>query len=95
MCIITQLIYSSNRFYKITSHSFRAYFFTAATRKHGENYAHKMTGHGGYLIQYDRYDDETKLKMYLELEPDLVVFDQTKNEIQIKTRKHDCRTIKR
>jgi|GEM_PF-1687081 len=76
--------YSSNGFYKITSHSFRAYFFTLATRKHDENYAHKMTGHGGYLMQYDRIDDKEKLSMYLELEPDLVVFDQTKNELEIK-----------
>ena len=58
--------YSSNRFYKITSHSFRAYFFTAATRKHDENYAHKMTGHGGYLMQYDRMDENEKLKMFLK-----------------------------
>lgn len=76
--------YSSNGFYKITSHSFRAYFFTAAVRKHDENYAHKMTGHGGYLMQYDRMNDEEKLKLYLELEPELVVFDQTKNELEIK-----------
>jgi len=81
--------YSSNGFYKITSHSFRAYFFTLATRKHDENYAHKMTGHGGYLMQYDRMDDRDKLKMYLELEPDLVVFDQTKNELEIERLKQE------
>jgi integrase len=85
--------YSSNGFYKITSHCFRAYFFTAATRKHNENYAHKMTGHGGYLIQYDRYDNETKMKMYLELEPELVVFDQTKNEIEIEKLKQENEDI--
>jgi len=85
--------YSSNGFYKITSHNFRAFFFTAATRKHNENYAHKMTGHGGYLMQYDRYDDETKLKMYLELEPELVVFDQTRNELEIKKLKQENETI--
>ena len=73
--------YSSNGFYKITSHSFRSYFFTAATRKHNENYAHKMSGHGGYLMQYDRMTEEEKLQMYLELEPDLVIFYQTKNEL--------------
>ena len=81
--------YSSNGFYKITSHSFRAYFFTLATRKHDENYAHKMTGHGGYLMQYDRMDDEEKLRLYLELEPDLVVFDQTKNEFEIEKLKQE------
>lgn len=37
--------YESNGYMKITSHSFRAFFFTKASRKHGENYAHKMTGH--------------------------------------------------
>ena len=85
--------YSSNGFYKITSHSFRAYFFTAATRRHDENYAHKMTGHGGYLMQYDRMTDEEKLQMYLELEPDLVVFDQTKNELEIERLKDDTESI--
>lgn len=85
--------YSSNRFYKITSHSFRAYFFTAATRRHDENYAHKMTGHGGYLMQYDRMDDPEKLKMYLELEPDLVVFSQTENELEIKRLKEDMESV--
>ena len=75
--------YQSNNYRKITSHSFRAYFFTKAARKHGENYAHRMTGHGGYLMQYDRMTEDEKLEMYIELEPDLVVFDQTKNELEI------------
>jgi len=75
--------YQSNKYRKITSHSFRAYFFTKAARKHGENYAHKMIGHGGYLMQYDRLTEEEKLKMYAELEPDLVIYDQTKNELKI------------
>jgi len=75
--------YQSNNIRKITTHSFRAYFFTKAARKHGENYAHKLVGHGGYLMQYDRMTEEEKLDMYLELEPDLAVFDQTKNELEI------------
>jgi len=85
--------YSSNGFYKITTHSFRAFFFTLATRKHDENYAHKMVGHGGYLMQYDRMTDEEKLQLYLELEPDLVVFDQTKNELEIEKLKQENETI--
>ena len=75
--------YSSNGRHKITSHSFRAFFFTQAVRKHGENYAHKLTGHGGYLMQYDRMTDEEKLKMYIELEPELVVFDTSKQNLEI------------
>jgi len=75
--------YSSNGRHKITSHSMRAFFFTQAVRKHGENYAHKLTGHGGYLMQYDRMTDDEKLKMYIELEPDLVVFDKSKQKLEI------------
>ena len=75
--------YSSNKYHLITSHSFRSYFFTKATRKHNQNYAHKMTGHGGYLMQYDRYTDDEKLEMYLELEPKLIVDEQIENEMKI------------
>jgi len=68
---------------KITLHSFRAYFFTKAARKHDENYAHKLTGHGGYLPQYDRLTDEEKLEMYIKLEPELLIFDLTKKDDKI------------
>jgi len=75
--------YQSNNIRKITTHSFRAYFFTKAARMHGENYAHKITGHGGYLMQYDRMTEDEKLEMYLQLEPELAVYNQTKNELEI------------
>jgi len=42
-----------------------------------------MTGHGGYLMEYDRMTEDEKLELYLELEPDLVIYDQTKNELEI------------
>ena len=73
---------SANR-RKITLHAFRAYFFTKATRIHDENYAHKMTGHGGYLLQYDRLTNEEKLEMYLKLEPELLIFDEARNKAEI------------
>lgn len=85
--------YQTNRYCKITSHSFRSYFFTKAARRHGENYAHRMTGHGGYLMQYDRMTEEEKLEMYKELEPELVIFDQTKNELEIKRLLEENRSI--
>ena len=69
--------------YKISTHSLRAFFFTQAVRKHGENYAHRMTGHSGYLMQYDRMNDEEKLKMYIELEADLSMYDLTKANLEI------------
>ena len=40
-------------------------------------------------MQYDRMTEEEKLEMYIELEPDLVVFDQTKNELEIKKLKQE------
>ena len=42
-----------------------------------------MIGHGGYLMQYDRLTQEEKLNMYIELEPDLVIYDQTRNNLKI------------
>jgi len=75
--------YESSRTNKITIHSFRAYFFTKATRKHGENYAHKMTGHGGYLMEYDRMTEEEKRAMYLQLEPDLIIDSTERQKVRI------------
>ncbi len=75
--------YGSSQKFKISTHSLRAFFFTQAVRKHGENYAHRLTGHGGYLIQYDRMNDEEKLKLYVELEPELVVYDSSKQKLEI------------
>lgn len=85
--------YDSNNIFKITTHSFRAYFFTKAARKHGENYAHRMIGHGGYLMQYDRMTEDEKLNMYLELEAELVVFDQTKNQLEIEKLRKENESI--
>jgi integrase len=69
--------------YKINTHSLRAFFFTKAVRIHGENYAHRMTGHSGYLMMYDRMNDEEKLKMYMELEPELAVYDTAKAGLEM------------
>ena len=87
--------YTSSRMHKITSHNFRAFFFTQAVRKHGENYAHRLTGHGGYLMQYDRMTDDEKLKMYIDLEPELVVFDTSKQKLEIeKLKMHQDESMK-
>ena len=85
--------YQSNNYSKITSHNFRAYFFTKAARKHGENYAHRLIGHGGYLMQYDRMTEEEKLEKYLELEPELTIFEQTKNELEIEKLKRENHSV--
>ena len=42
-----------------------------------------MTGHDGYLMQYDGMTHGEYMEMYLELEPELSVFEQAKNELEI------------
>jgi hypothetical protein len=34
-------------------------------------------------MQYDRMTEEEKLEMYLQLEPELAVYEQTKNELEL------------
>ena len=86
--------YESSRTNKITMHSFRAYFFTKAVRKHDENYAHMMIGHGGYLMQYDRLTDDEKFEMYLELEPDLTADPTERQKITIEKQQKELSKTK-
>lgn len=79
----------------ITLHSLRAYFFTKATQKHGLAYAHKMTGHKGYLEEYNRYSEDEKLKMYLELEPELFVFESKPESQDISELKKSVEILKK
>ena len=41
--------------------------------KHDPNFAKKLTGQKGYLLQYDRMTDKEKLDKYLEFEKDLII----------------------
>jgi len=70
--------YKSNNFRKITLYSFRSFFFGIASDVHREGYAHKMIGHGGYLPQYDRMSDEKKLGLFLDVEPKLMIDEETR-----------------
>lgn len=63
---------SANR-HHITLHSFRSYFFTRARRVHDTDVAHAMVGHTPYLDMYDRKDDMEKLRLYLKVEPKLLI----------------------
>ncbi|MCH8916282.1 MAG: site-specific integrase [Thaumarchaeota archaeon] len=58
--------------YKINTHSFRAFFITKMSR-HDPNFAKKLAGQKGYLLQYDRMTDNEKLDKYLEFEKDLII----------------------
>lgn len=67
--------------YKINTHSFRAFFITKISR-HDPNFAKKLAGQKGYLLQYDRMTDKEKLDKYLEIEKDLII-DPTERQKRI------------
>ena len=64
--------YESNKRYKINTHSFRAFGITKLSR-HDSNFAKKLAGQKGYLLQYDRMEDEEKLELYQKFEIDLII----------------------
>lgn len=69
---------------KINLYCFRGYFFTKAIRIFNEDIAHSMIGHGGYQQVYQRRTTAEKEELYDELEPEILVFDQSKNTEKIK-----------
>ena len=69
---------------KINLYCFRAYFFTKVQRLLGDETAHALIGHGAYLQQYQRRTIEEKIELWDELESEVLVFDQSKNEEKIK-----------
>jgi len=71
---------SNNRFY-INTHSFRAYGITKLSR-HDPNFAKRIAGQKGYLLQYDRMDDTEKLELYEKFEIDLIVDNTEKLKIE-------------
>jgi len=77
-----------NGHHKITTHSFRAYFITKVSR-HDPNFAKKLAGQKGYLLQYDRMTDEEKLEKYLAMESDLLIFDESKKNAEIEKLRND------
>ena len=63
-------------------HSFRSFFYTAATHIHDSDYAHALLGHSPYMSTYYRLLTELRAKMYLELEPKLTIDDSERLKIQ-------------
>lgn len=61
---------------KLNLYCFRGFFYAKASRKHGDEYAHKMIGHEGYLPVYDRKTLDERIEMYQEFENELIT-DQT------------------
>ena len=83
-----EMKYESNGRRKITSHSFRAFGITKISR-HDPNFAKKLAGQKGYLLQYDRMSDEEKLEKYLEFESDLLIYDQSRQHAEIEKLKKE------
>ena len=83
---------------KLNLYCFRGFFYAKASRKHGDEYAHKMIGHLGYLPVYDRKTIDERIEMYKEFESELIT-DQTQklkienNQLQEKT--NEIQSIKK
>ncbi len=65
--------YDSSVRFLVHIHTFRSYFITKASQKHGSDYSHALSGHGSYLKQYYREDPKERAEKYLALEPDLFI----------------------
>jgi len=74
--------YESNKRYKINTHSFRAFGITKLSR-HDPNFAKKLAGQKGYLLQYDRMTDEEKLEIYQKFEIDLIIDDSQRKQAEL------------
>lgn len=75
--------YESTGRYTINTHSFRAYGITKISR-HDPNFAKKLAGQKGYLLEYDRMNDEEKLDVYEKYEIDLIVDNSAQQKAEIK-----------
>ena len=73
--------YETNNRYYINTHSFRAYGITKLSR-HDPNFAKKISGQKGYLLQYDRMDDDEKLELYEKFEIDLIIDNTEKLKLE-------------
>lgn len=58
---------------KITLHSFRSFCETVASNICGEEYAHALIGHAGYMSMYYRLSPNERLEKYKQIEPYLTI----------------------
>ncbi len=80
---LTQRYENVNR-RKLNLYCFRGFFYAKASRKHGDEYAHKAIGHTGYLPQYDRKTLDEKISMYKEFENELITDQTQRQKIELK-----------
>lgn len=90
-CNLTMRYEDTNR-YKINTHSFRAFFITKASRS-DPNLAKKLAGEKGYLLQYDRLEDEEYVEEYCKFELELCIYDRSKDQLKLKQISKDKQKI--
>ena len=86
--------YESTGRYTINTHSFRAYGITKLSRL-DPNFAKKLAGQKGYLLQYDRMDDDEKLELYEKFEYELTVDDSEAKKEEIKQLKEEKKSYEK
>ncbi|MFQ5440942.1 MAG: tyrosine-type recombinase/integrase [Nitrosopumilaceae archaeon] len=76
--------YDTTGYFKINLYCFRSFFFTKALDHFKDDIAHAMIGHGAYLQVYQRRNEAEKKVFWDELEPDVLIFDESKKDQKIK-----------
>ena len=85
--------YETTGRHKINLYCFRAYFFTKALRRFGDDTAHAMIGHGAYLQQYQRRTLHEKIELWEDLEPDILIFDMSDKDKRIRRLEQENKTL--
>ena len=83
-----EMTYESTGRYMINTHAFRSFGITKLSR-HDPNFAKKLAGQKGYLLQYDRMTDEEKLNVYEKYESELTIDTTAKQKAEISQLKTD------
>ncbi len=65
--------YENRNRHKISLHTFRSFCETVASNTFGEEYAHALIGHSGYMSVYYRLGPEERLQKYMQIEPYLTI----------------------
>lgn len=76
--------YESTGEHKITLYSLRARFITRALKVLDGDVVHAIVGHGAYIQTYQRRTDEEKMELFIDVESEILIFDQSKNTKKIK-----------
>lgn len=76
--------YESTGEHKITLYSLRARFITRALKVLDGDVVHAIVGHGAYIQTYQRRTDEEKMDLFIDVESEILIFDQSKNTQKIK-----------